>query len=191
MQDGRGFRGSKEIRAEQVLHCRRHSHHPGPVHGSDRAALRRLDLLSRDRSSARPRPISAGRSRSPARRASACCRRRSSASPTSASATPTSPDVEMEQFRAEVELAPLLKGEVRIIQMTVERPHFHIDIASFDGECRRRRRLAARPASGFRWSACRSSTAARSSPTAAPAAAGAPTGSTRWSRPRRLMGPAG
>lgn len=39
-----------------------------------------------------------------------------------------SPDVEMERFRAEVELAPLLKGEVRIIQMAVERPRFHIDI---------------------------------------------------------------
>ncbi len=38
------------------------------------------------------------------------------------------PDVEMERFRAEVELAPLLKGEVRIIQMAVERPRFHIDI---------------------------------------------------------------
>ena len=39
------------------------------------------------------------------------------------------PDVEMETFRAEVELAPLLKGEVRIIQMAVERPRFNIDIA--------------------------------------------------------------
>lgn len=38
------------------------------------------------------------------------------------------PDVEMERFRAEVELAPLLKGEVRVIQMAVERPRFHIDI---------------------------------------------------------------
>jgi uncharacterized protein involved in outer membrane biogenesis len=38
------------------------------------------------------------------------------------------PDVEMERFRAEVELAPLLKGEVRIIQMAVERPRFHVDI---------------------------------------------------------------
>ena len=32
------------------------------------------------------------------------------------------PDVEMEQFRAEIDLAPLLKGEVRVLQMTVERP---------------------------------------------------------------------
>lgn len=39
------------------------------------------------------------------------------------------PDVEMETFRAEVELAPLLKGEVRVIQMAVERPRFNIDIA--------------------------------------------------------------
>ena len=38
------------------------------------------------------------------------------------------PDVEMERFRAEVELAPLLKGEVRIIQMAVERPRFNVDI---------------------------------------------------------------
>ena len=36
----------------------------------------------------------------------------------------------METFRAEVELAPLLKGEVRVIQMSVERPQFNIDIAS-------------------------------------------------------------
>ncbi|MGH6926552.1 MAG: AsmA family protein [Propylenella sp.] len=41
---------------------------------------------------------------------------------------PARPDVEMERFRAEVELAPLLKGEVRIIQMAVERPRFRIDI---------------------------------------------------------------
>lgn len=39
------------------------------------------------------------------------------------------PDVEMERFRAEVELAPLLKGEVNVIQMSVERPRFHVDLA--------------------------------------------------------------
>ncbi len=39
------------------------------------------------------------------------------------------PDVEMERFRAEVELAPLLKGEVRVIQMAVERPRFRVDIS--------------------------------------------------------------
>src|SRR5882724_2367559 len=39
------------------------------------------------------------------------------------------PDVEMEEFRAEIELTPLLKGQVRIIQMTVERPLFHFDVA--------------------------------------------------------------
>lgn len=39
------------------------------------------------------------------------------------------PDVAMERFRAEVELAPLLKREVRIIQMAVERPRFSVDIA--------------------------------------------------------------
>src|SRR6185503_18265140 len=40
------------------------------------------------------------------------------------------PDVEMEEFRAEIELTPLLKGQVRIIQMSVERPLFHFDIAT-------------------------------------------------------------
>ncbi len=44
------------------------------------------------------------------------------------------PDVEMERFRAEVELTPLLKGEVRIIQMAVERPQFRIDIARLLGK---------------------------------------------------------
>lgn len=39
------------------------------------------------------------------------------------------PDVEMERFRAEVELASLLEGRVRVLQMAVERPHFRIDIA--------------------------------------------------------------
>ena len=39
------------------------------------------------------------------------------------------PDIEMERFRAEVELAPLLKGEIKVIQMTVERPHFRFDLA--------------------------------------------------------------
>lgn len=38
------------------------------------------------------------------------------------------PDVKMERFRAEIELTPLLSGEVRVIQMTMERPDFHIDI---------------------------------------------------------------
>jgi uncharacterized protein involved in outer membrane biogenesis len=42
---------------------------------------------------------------------------------------PAAPDVKMERFRAEVELAPLLRGEVRIIQMTMERPVFHVDLA--------------------------------------------------------------
>ena len=44
------------------------------------------------------------------------------------------PDVEMERFRAEVELAPLLKGEVRIIQMAVERPRFRFDLAGLAGD---------------------------------------------------------
>ena len=35
----------------------------------------------------------------------------------------------MERFRAEMELAPLLKGEIRIIQMMLERPRFSVDIA--------------------------------------------------------------
>ena len=39
------------------------------------------------------------------------------------------PVVEMERFRAEVELAPLLRGEVRIIQMAFERPIFRVDVA--------------------------------------------------------------
>ncbi len=39
------------------------------------------------------------------------------------------PDVVMERFHAEVELAPLLKGEVKIIQMAVERPRIYVDIA--------------------------------------------------------------
>lgn len=54
------------------------------------------------------------------------------------------PDVEMERFRAEVELAPLLKGEVKVIQMTVERPHFRFDLASLGEE------MADDPASGWR-----------------------------------------
>ncbi len=48
---------------------------------------------------------------------------------------PAAPDVEMEHFRAEIDLAPLLEGQVRIIQMTIDRPQFHLDIA----------RLAANP----------------------------------------------
>ena len=39
------------------------------------------------------------------------------------------PELQMERFRAEVELAPLLKGEVRIIHMALERPRFRVDIA--------------------------------------------------------------
>ncbi len=35
----------------------------------------------------------------------------------------------MERFRAEVELAPLLRGEIRIIHMTFERPAFRLDLA--------------------------------------------------------------
>ena len=41
-----------------------------------------------------------------------------------------SPDAEIERFRAEVELAPLLKGEVRVIQTTIARPVFRIDLAT-------------------------------------------------------------
>ena len=87
-----------------------------------------------------------------------------------------SPDVEMERFRAEVELAPLLKGEVRIIQMAVERPRFRIDIAGLatEGAGALARRLEDRPAARSRWSASRSSTARRSSTTAAPGGAGKP-----------------
>lgn len=43
------------------------------------------------------------------------------------------PDVEMERFRAEVELAPLLSGRVRIIQMSVERPRVNFDLARLAG----------------------------------------------------------
>lgn len=39
------------------------------------------------------------------------------------------PDVVVERFRAEVELVALLKGEVNVLQMTVERPVFRFDIA--------------------------------------------------------------
>jgi hypothetical protein len=46
---------------------------------------------------------------------------------------PDNPDIVMERFRAEVELAPLLKGEVRIIQMAMERPHVRIDLAALGG----------------------------------------------------------
>ena len=44
------------------------------------------------------------------------------------------PDVEVERFRAEVELAPLLKGQVRILQVSVERPRMRIDVAGLAGE---------------------------------------------------------
>ena len=40
----------------------------------------------------------------------------------------------MERFRAEVELAPLLKGEIRIIHMVLERPRFSVDIAGLAEE---------------------------------------------------------
>ena len=43
------------------------------------------------------------------------------------------PEVQMERFRAEVELAPLLKGEVRVVHMTVERPRFVLDIGVLTG----------------------------------------------------------
>jgi hypothetical protein len=39
------------------------------------------------------------------------------------------PEMEMERFRAEVELASLLKGEIRVIRMEIARPHFRIDLA--------------------------------------------------------------
>ena len=39
------------------------------------------------------------------------------------------PDVVIERFRAEVELMPLLQGEIRILQMMVDRPEFHLDFA--------------------------------------------------------------
>ena len=41
---------------------------------------------------------------------------------------PKKPDVRMERFRAEIELTPLLSGQVRVVQMTMERPVFHVDI---------------------------------------------------------------
>jgi hypothetical protein len=44
------------------------------------------------------------------------------------------PDAEIERFRAEAELAPLLKGEMRIVQMTVERPRFRVYIGGLAGD---------------------------------------------------------
>ena len=35
----------------------------------------------------------------------------------------------MERFRAEVELAPLLKGDIKVVQATMERPVFELDVA--------------------------------------------------------------
>ena len=88
------------------------------------------------------------------------------------------PDVEMERFRAEVELAPLLKGEVRIIQMAVERPRFHFDSPSLMANAGNavRHALAARSGADLAGAAAGASTAARSSATAAPAEAGGPRG---------------
>jgi hypothetical protein len=40
----------------------------------------------------------------------------------------------MERFRAEVELASLLKGEIRVIRMEIVRPHFRVDLARLSGE---------------------------------------------------------
>jgi hypothetical protein len=40
------------------------------------------------------------------------------------------PEVEIERFRAEIELAALLKGEIRVIQMSVDRPRFRFDLAA-------------------------------------------------------------
>lgn len=46
---------------------------------------------------------------------------------------PESPDIRMERFRAEVELAPLLKGKVEIVQAIMERPTFDFDVARAAG----------------------------------------------------------
>lgn len=54
---------------------------------------------------------------------------------------PESPDIRMERFRAEVELAPLLKGEVKVVQARMERPTFDFDVARAAG-------AASLPASG-------------------------------------------
>ncbi len=43
------------------------------------------------------------------------------------------PDVEIERFLAEIDFASLLKGEVRVVRMRLERPRFHLDIAVFAG----------------------------------------------------------
>jgi hypothetical protein len=43
------------------------------------------------------------------------------------------PDVHMERFRAEVELTPLLSGDVRVVSMIVERPRFTIVLAAVGG----------------------------------------------------------
>jgi hypothetical protein len=43
------------------------------------------------------------------------------------------PDVEVERFRAEIDLTSLLKGEIRVLEMTLERPRFRFDIARLAG----------------------------------------------------------
>jgi len=45
---------------------------------------------------------------------------------------PEEPYVVVERFRAEVELAPLLKGEINVLDMTIERPSLQIDLAGLD-----------------------------------------------------------
>ena len=45
---------------------------------------------------------------------------------------PEEPYVVVERFRAEVELAPLLKGEINVLDMTIERPNLQIDLAGLD-----------------------------------------------------------
>jgi hypothetical protein len=42
---------------------------------------------------------------------------------------PESPRLVIERFRAQVELTPLLKGEIHVLEMTVERPTFSLDLA--------------------------------------------------------------
>ncbi len=45
---------------------------------------------------------------------------------------PEEPYVVVERFRAEVELAPLMKGEINVLDMTIERPSLQIDLAGLD-----------------------------------------------------------
>ncbi len=45
---------------------------------------------------------------------------------------PEEPYVVVERFRAEVELTPLLKGEINVLDMTIERPTLQIDLAGLD-----------------------------------------------------------